>query len=170
MQKTIRETRPMVIDQMLRNTIILPNCKILEPSAGSGNIVDYLMSLGKNLNIDCVELNKELRQTLIDKGYNVIGNDFLELEPNPVYDLIIAAPTYKNNVDIIHIQHMYKFLNNRGRIISLTYPAWVTENSSHQREFREWLKDKNYSMRMLEDYSYIEKYETQPSLIFTLHK
>lgn len=170
MEKTVRETRKMVIDQMLRSTIILPNIKILEPSAGSGNIVDYLIGLNKNLDIDCVELNKELRQTLINKGYNVIGNDFLELKPNPIYDLIIAAPTYKNNVDIIHIQHMYKFLNRWGRIISLTHPAWLTENASHQREFREWLKNKNYSMRMLEDNSFVEKYETQPSLIFTLHK
>lgn len=170
MEKTLRETRPMVIEQMLKNTIILPNCKILEPSAGSGNIVDYLMKLNKSLEIDCVELNKELRETLISKGYNVIGNDFLELKPNPVYDLIIAAPTYKNNVDILHIMHMYEFLNNRGRIISLTHPAWVIGSASHQKLFRDWLRDKNYSMRMLEDNSFIENYLTQPSLILTLHK
>lgn len=160
----------MVVDQMLEDVLSFHKLKVLEPSAGSGNLVDCLMKINKTMSVDCVELNKELRQELQNKGYNVIGSDFLAMEPNPIYDLVIAAPTYKNNVDILHIQHMYEFLKPNGKLISLSYPAWITGEASFQIEFRKWLRTKKYSMRMLEDNSFVENYRTQPSLILTITK
>jgi phospholipid N-methyltransferase len=170
MEKTIRQTRQLVITQMLKDINIHDGALVLEPSAGSGDLADGILLQFPNIKIDCVELNKELRTALSNKGYNVIGNDFLTLTPTPIYDYIIGCPTYKDNVDIEHIMHMYKFLKPGGVILSLTYPAWTLQNSERQINFRLWLEDKMYTMKMLHDNSFVEDYKTQPSMLITIHK
>lgn len=60
---------------------------VLEPSAGKGDIVQGLKSHAKyqNLDIDCVEINKDLRNCLKGAGYRVVGDDFLTyttMKPN----------------------------------------------------------------------------------------
>lgn len=176
MDKTIRKTRQIVIDQMLKHCIMTwPQIKILEPSAGSGDLADGILRKWAFLtedNIDCVELNSELRNELKSKGYNVVGVDFLNFYPDEKYDLIVAAPTYKNNVDVEHIMHMYDECLDKdgGRLISLTYPAWTMTNNPNQIKFRRWLADKRYYMVMLKDNSFIENYKTQPSMIIVIDK
>ena len=168
--KFIRETRQTVIDQMLEGVQIIPGSRVLEPSAGSGNLVQGILNKYPYLSLYCVELNKELRDILKSKKFNVIGEDFFKLTPDPRYDFVIATPTYKDNVDVEHIMHMYNFIREGGTIISLTYPAWTTHNSDRQRKFRYWLEDKNYSMKMLKDNSFVENFDTQPSMIITITK
>lgn len=160
----------MVIDQMLNDMFKFGFPLILEPSAGTGDLVEGIQALNPTAHIDCIELNKESRDVLVKKGYNVIGNDFLSQTPNPIYDYVIACPTYKDNIDVEHIMHMYKFLKPGGRVISLTHPAWTIQNSERQVKFRKWLTDKSYWIKMLEDNSFVENYKTQPSAIINIYK
>lgn len=55
---------------------------ILEPSAGKGDIVDYMLErYNRNFynkpSIDCVEIDKDLTALLKGKNYRVVYNDFL---------------------------------------------------------------------------------------------
>jgi len=175
--KFIRETSEDVVKQMLDfSSFSLIGYDILEPSAGKGILLDYLTELTGitklKKHIDCVELNKENREILKEKGYNVVGSDFLKvtLQDIGLYNFIIATPTYKDNVDVEHIMHMYQFLHDGGILVSLTHPDWTTHNSDRQRKFREWLEDKDYEMKMLNDFSYVEKFETQPSMMIKITK
>lgn len=170
MEKTIRTTRQLVIDQML-DGVQLTGRDVLEPSAGSGNLADGILKASPFVqSLDCIELNQELREELIRKGYTVVGKDFLKFQTEKKYDYIIATPTYKNNVDIEHIMHMFNFLKPDGKIVALTYPEWTMKNGEHQVRFRKWLETKNYSMKMLKDNSFVENYKTQPSVIITIRK
>lgn len=168
--KTIRMTRQMVIDQMLAHCSDLNGLDILEPSAGSGNLVEGILRAYPTANVDCVELNKDRRDFLRSKGLTVVGSNFFQYNPVKKYDYIIACPTYKDNVDVKHIMRMYTMLKEGGYIISLTSPYWTIRNSDVQVEFREWLEDKSYSMVMLKDKSFVEEYETQPSMIIKIKK
>jgi SAM-dependent methyltransferase len=172
MEKTIRKTREIVVEQMLTNTRFSDGNSILEPSAGSGDLVEGIIKYadGIDISIDVIELNRELRNTLKSKGFNVVGEDFLKFNTDKRYDYIIACPTYKDNVDLQHIMHMYGFLKSGGQIISLTHPVWTVKNSDLQVEFRKWLADKKYSLKMLVDNSYVEDYRTQPSMIIKIIK
>lgn len=182
--KTIRDTSADVVRQMLEFCpILFSDRRILEPSAGKGDLLDHVVSLvetkigvgnfKKNHEIDCVELNKERQDILKLKGYNVIGEDFFKMNhfEHKSYDYIIATPTYKDNIDVEHIMHMYEFLRRHSdsRIVTLTHPAWTTQNSERQQIFRKWLENKDYSMKMLNDFSYMEKYNTQPSVVITIN-
>lgn len=169
--KTIRKTSQSVIDQILKHCDLKDHFFVLEPSAGSGDLVDGLIRHNSSLNIDCVELNKELRDILKAKGFSVVGEDFLKLEPYLCkYDYVIACPTYKDNIDIDHIMHMYRFLKPGGSVVSLTSPYWTVRNSDRQRNFRNWLEDKDYYISMLKDFSFVENYDTQPSAIIKINK
>lgn len=67
---------------------------ILEPSAGKGNMVDYILEERLDRNIDCIEINPELQATLKGKGYSVIHDDFLTFIPKYHYDLILMNPPF----------------------------------------------------------------------------
>lgn len=168
--KTIRKTSREVALRLISKATITHNTTILEPSAGSGDLVDVIKEFHPNVDVDCVELNSERRQTLKEKGYNLVGADFFKFETDKKYDYIIACPTYVNNIDVYHIMHMWNFLKDGGSIISLTSPYWTTRNNFKQVDFRKWLEDKEYGMNMLPDNSFIEKGDTQPSMIIKITK
>ena len=84
---------------------------VLEPSAGKGNIVEYLSQPRKQvihserygdyeseyryeLDIDCIEIEPELQGILRDKGYRVVHDDFLTYHTYKHYDLIIMNPPF----------------------------------------------------------------------------
>ncbi|RSK45485.1 class I SAM-dependent methyltransferase [Hymenobacter rigui] len=78
---------------------------ILEPSAGSGAIVDELTawldredyhSRSGKQNVYCCEADPELRAVLHDKGYKVIANDFLTYRGDHFFDLIVMNPPFSN--------------------------------------------------------------------------
>lgn len=175
--KNKRETSESVVRQMLEFCPVSLGSRILEPSAGRGILLDHMNNLlnfgdvyTSKFEIDCVELNKENREILKSKGYNVIGEDFLLMKHHnhKKYDYIIATPTYKENIDVEHIMLMHKYLRRGGMIVSLTHPTWTVQNSERQIKFRKWLEDRNYEMKMLKDNSYIENYRTQPSMIIKI--
>ncbi len=72
---------------------------ILEPSAGKGNIVDFFKAKEKagssyngnkyTFDIDCVEIDDNLRSILKDKNYRLVYNDFLTYDTMKEYDLIL---------------------------------------------------------------------------------
>ena len=70
---------------------------VLEPSAGKGNIAEYVKGAkGKwsQVDIDCIEIEPELRAILKDKGFRVVHDDFLTLHTYKHYDLIIMNPPF----------------------------------------------------------------------------
>lgn len=146
------------------------NINILEPSAGYGVLADFIKNKFPNSTIDCIELNEQCCSALKNKGYNTKRINFLNFFTDKLYDAVIASPTFKNNIDIIHITKMYEHIKNDGILISLTSPKWLIENNGHQSKFRKWLEDKNYSLIMLPDFSFIENYETVPTAIIIIKK
>lgn len=93
---------------------------ILEPSAGKGDILDALKDMLKlnKLNspeyIDCVEIDPNLRAILKDKGYNVVGQDFLAYQSYTQYDLIIMNPPFKDGDK--HLLKALEMCKNGGQV------------------------------------------------------
>lgn len=182
--KTQRETPDFVCQKLLGKLPITDGIKILEPSAGEGKIIQYLLENYSIKNCDIIlhELNKERiskAQQILDslnKSHDIFyyQQDFLktreELGSSFPYDVIVACPPFKNNVDIEHIKLMYDLLRNKGMMATLTSPYWVTNNEPHQIEFRKWLEGKDYQLELLPDDTFIEKGKTVPSAILTIYK
>lgn len=107
--------------------------EILEPSAGKGNILDYLKEtcFVKTRSLYAIEQDPDLVHILQSKGYKVIANDFLEYKPDYAIDLIIANPPYSNGED--HILHMWNILHS-GHIICLLNSETVLNPFSQKRQ------------------------------------
>ena len=82
---------------------------ILEPSAGKGDLLDYArnVKIGKDwqgwnrrlmdrrdLDMDCIELDENLRHILTGKEYRVVHDDFLTFNTRKRYDLILMNPPF----------------------------------------------------------------------------
>lgn len=174
--KTNRTTPQWLVEKMwsIIDLHIYPHMggsplKVLEPSAGVGDLIlrklSYLL-----FKFTCVELNKEKYDELKKIYHNSIHGDFMKLDFEEKFDIIIAAPPFNNNVDVEHIQKMYSVLENGGIIVTLTTPYWMTNNEPHQVQFREWLKDKYHKFEMLPDMTFVEKGKTVPTGILILKK
>jgi len=104
--------------------------KVLEPSAGTGNLIEAIISQGIfKSDICAVEINKPLADKLQTSAGRVVCGDFLEQNGNlGKFDKIIMNPPFGNGADIQHILHARKFLNPGGLIVALC------ANGPRQRE------------------------------------
>lgn len=171
--KNIRVTSKEVASLLYSKIVefITPDSRILEPSAGSGDLIDYIKNkLFFNTPIDVVELNNEKASILKSKGYNLIGRDYMNTVVEDKYDIIVACPPFKSDMNLDHIQKMYSDLNRNGIIATLCNTKWITDNTEKSVKFREFLLNVNYTMTMIPDNSFMEKGKSVPSLILKIKK
>ena len=110
-------TPKTIVEEMIERADIEPGMKVLEPSAGKGNIADAIKAAEPQAIIDVVEINSTLRNILEKKGYNIVGDDFLELTGD--YDRIIMNPPFEKGQDIDHVHHAYSLLKQDGKVVAI---------------------------------------------------
>ena len=113
-------TPPDVAARMVELAEIQPEHRILEPSAGTGNI---LRLLGNQTDKVAVEINPNLTPGLLRlglSGLRVHEGDFLVCNGNlGKFDRVLMNPPFENGSDIKHIQHAITFLNPGGRLVAI---------------------------------------------------
>lgn len=92
---------------------------ILEPSAGTGNLVkamDRVFSHGSDtkLDIDCIELSSSCRAILKKEGFRVVHDDFLTYKPHKRYKAIVMNPPFSDG--IAHLKKAISIMQNGGAI------------------------------------------------------
>lgn len=93
------------------------NKTVLEPSAGKGDIVNYLYANGAK-KVLAVELNDDLRK-IVESKTTVIGSDFFDVRPQDVahVDLIVMNPPFSNADK--HILHAWEVAPDGCEIVTL---------------------------------------------------
>lgn len=118
---------------------------VLEPSAGRGNICEYLrkeriITVGNykrklipEMDIDCIEIEPELRAILKEKDYRVIHDNFLTLHTYKHYDLIIMNPPFSQGA-----RHLLKAIEvqqvSGGAIICILNAETIRNPYSNERK------------------------------------
>jgi hypothetical protein len=144
---------------------------VLEPSAGYGHLAAAAHVI-KRCTVDCIELHDKCIENLLTYQQSgsirdVTKADFLLYPKKAIYDHVIAVPPYKDNIDCQHIIKMYDFVREEGTIISFTLPHWVTGFYTNQVEFRQWLSDKDYEIKIFDD---DESYLSCPKMLLVVRK
>lgn len=105
-----------VIETMLEHYNVKDKI-VLEPSAGKGNIVNFLKEKGAKEVLTC-EIDENLRKILKTFSH-VIGDDFLKLSSIDIshIDAIVMNPPFSNGME--HILHAYDIIPDGGTILSL---------------------------------------------------
>jgi hypothetical protein len=129
-----------LIAQLFRYANVSDNDLILEPSAGKGDILDYLaFKRNSKENLHAVEINPTLREMLKLKGYNVVANDFLSYNPSFKYDKIIMNPPFEKGLDIDHVNHALTMLKPNGILVSIMGEGTFFRSFNKEKVFREKL-------------------------------
>ena len=154
-------TQLPVIEIMLRRARIENGMKVLEPEAGSGYIADAIRAAYPSTWIHTIEINPRLRDLLVLKGYQVLGDDFLSDEwperfswidqSRGLFDRIVMNPPFERQQDLEHIRHAYKFLATGGILVSVLSPSFEFRSDRKSTEFRDWLQEVNATWENLPD-------------------
>lgn len=92
--------------------------RVLEPSAGTGNLIT---AMGSQAEIVAVERNANLVGPLKHMAHLALCADFLEVGDADIgdFDKIVMNPPFENGADIKHVEHALKFLRPGGRLVAI---------------------------------------------------
>ena len=117
-------------------------CSVLEPSAGTGNLLDQI-------NVPCdivaVEPLMENSDVLRRKGYNHSVSTFENFVDHTTqkFDRVVMNPPFSGQRDIKHVLMAYDLLKNNGVLVAI-----ISENALYYQTelsdyFRNFLKEHN---------------------------
>lgn len=117
-----------VLDSMQIDCI---NKIVLEPSAGKGDIVDYLYNNGAT-EVLAIEINEDLRK-IVSSKCNLIGDDFFNCKAEHIshIDLIVMNPPFSNADE--HILHAFEIAPEGCEIIALCNYETIDNSYSLKR-------------------------------------
>lgn len=116
-------TPQVIADKMVNYLNPEAGDKILEPSAGTGNLLKAMIDQGCTKDqLSIAEINGALSNQLAKDYGRVYPGDFLDRghwELGGYFDKIIMNPPFKNGEDIKHIKHALSMLTLRGTLVAL---------------------------------------------------
>ena len=145
-------TPPELVENLVREADIKPGMRVLEPSAGKGDIADAMKGAGGA--VDTIEISPTLREILEAKGYTPVGQDFMDYRPEQGYDRIVMNPPFSNRLDAEHVRHAYDMLNPGGRLVAIMGEGSFFGTDKKATGFRDWLSDVGGESQKLPDGSF----------------
>ena len=128
---------------------------VLEPSAGKGDIADYVKqkykkeTWNRDLDIDCIEIDDTLCQTLKGKELRVVHNDFLTFNTFKHYDLIIMNPPFSDGAK--HLLHaLYLQRDNFGIVCILNEETIRNPYTNERKDLVNRLEKMNAEIEYME--------------------
>lgn len=115
--------------------------RLLEPSAGDGALVKQVIRYVHvpPTVIHCIEIDRDLVNTIHDLGFLCMHGDFLTRQPNKMYDLILMNPPFTRGQDMQHILHAIKFLVPGGRLYAMASAGVQFGTTKLHAQFKETL-------------------------------
>ncbi|MBV6636182.1 MAG: DUF4942 domain-containing protein [Mameliella sp.] len=100
-----------VIEHILGRELDLKNgAKVLEPSCGTGEIMEALLAIGSDINLIGIEYHAARAAQAKAKGLRVARGNFFNFPPDPSYDLVVMNPPFYGTHWKKHLAHAIKFL------------------------------------------------------------
>lgn len=138
------DTRPDTANDLVRWAGIAPGSKVLEPSAGKGNIVSALLAAGAD--VTAIELDPGRAASLGSRfaSVDVTCGDFVQLAADPYwrsqrapFDVVVMNPpdTRGNGPNGMALSHVLAALSMTPRVIGLLRLAFL---EGKERKARVW--------------------------------
>jgi phospholipid N-methyltransferase len=115
-------TPPALAERMAQEADIQPGARVLEPSAGTGRLLDAIHAAEPRADVWAVELSQSLADRIDTTKQAVLRGDFLELAERghlPRFDRIVMNPPFRNAEDVKHIRCAAALLSEGGRLVAL---------------------------------------------------
>jgi hypothetical protein len=139
-------TPPSLAAEMVALAELHSDCHVLEPSAGSGRLIDAAWDKAGFFTM--VEKDAALAKGLLDRfrgchGIGIWTADFLEwraVARCPV-DRVLMNPPFSNGQDVEHVRRAFEFLRPGGKLVAIMSPHPFFAQDRRSVEFRQWLQD-----------------------------
>jgi hypothetical protein len=73
-----------------------------------------------------------------EKGFNVLQANFLEITPEPIYDLVLMNPPFYGKHYQLHVNHARKFLRKGGACYAILPITAVTDHGFVEDTMGRW--------------------------------
>lgn len=123
-------------DDVIAWAEIKPGMRVLEPSAGRGALASRALTW-TGINIDVCEILPDNIEVLQAIGFQLIGRDFLSVEPTPIYDRVVMNPPFAKGADVKHVTHALRFLKPGGRLVAIMANSITFRVDQHTQRLRE---------------------------------
>lgn len=151
--------------RMVELADIGPGMRVLEPSAGTGAIINAIVDAemapgraGPAAEVVAVEINASVYRAM-NKNFceNVLCEDFLALAPTSLglggpFDRVVANPPFERGADVKHILHALTFLKPDGRLVAL-----CADGPGRREAFEPLIAERGGSYRPLPEGSFKEQ-------------
>jgi len=133
--------------------------RCLEPSAGTGRIVDALIAVGAH--VTCVERDTERRRKLPrGPSCEVSSHDDFMLYKTPAdrFQRVVMNPPFAKvgiGDHLAHVMHAYSMLDRGGILVSVLPSSVSFRRDRRHAEFRAWLEERG-EIRQLPEGSFKE--------------
>lgn len=148
--------------QLVADLEIQPGMHVLEPSAGTGRIVEALLEVGAS--VTAIERDPKMRAGLIARQLCSIApyDDFMECVlpgfARPFDRVAMNPPFTKSGIGdhIDHVRHAFGLLAPGGRLKTILPNGIEFRQDRRHREFRAWVNDLGGEIEKLPDGSFRE--------------
>lgn len=125
--------------------------RVLEPSAGTGNIIRRVFAQDPDAEVVAVELHPERAAALRAMRGNVVVHErnFLRMTPDPTFTHVFMNPPFYGTHWMEHVMHAFEFLAPGGILRAvLPITAELGESKKHDA-FREWASERKIGWRSM---------------------
>lgn len=156
------QTPQAIVDLVIERAEIGDGMLVMEPSAGYGAIAEAAICAAESVMLDMYEIQKEncdvLEKKFEKRSFWGLAEpvNFLDVDPNPVYDRIVMNPPFAKLADIDHVLHAFKFLKPGGRLVAIMGAGFSFRNDSKCLSFRNFLIGHGADVSSLPDGSFRE--------------
>jgi len=173
MNKTFYPTPKNIIKKMvddISNNSDSNKLRILEPSAGKGDILDYITDNNHyNIKLFVIEKDPNLQAILRSKNYNIIDTDFLTYNPDCTFDYIIMNPPFDNGVK--HFLKAWEIASNTTIKCLLNASAINNAFSEERKLIMKIVEDNNGTIEKLGScFMDAERKTNVDTILITVHK
>ena len=154
--------------------------RILEPSAGTGNIAReislYCQARGIKATIDCCEIVPKYQKALQDQSFSIVAEDFLSYHVHDIaskYDVILMNPPFSIEGDALayvsHIEHAWSLLASGGVLIAIAPGGFAFREDRRIKQLRS-LVEQHGTWYNLEDNAFKESGTGVKTVIISMQK
>jgi len=132
------ETPPDLASRMAQKADLFSFDRVLEPSAGLGNIAWQIREASAIA--VCVERNENRAKHLRDNDFDTTCTDFMQYEPAEAFDAVIMNPPFEVGQDMDHVQRAYGMLKYGGRLVAVMSEGPFFREDKKASGFRSWME------------------------------
>ena len=129
--------------------------KVLESSAGTGELAEAFECLFQNrfhrrdiVKVDCCEIDPSKHAVLREKGFNVVGLDFLQFGDGSIYSHVLMNPPFAEGVK--HVLKAWDMMWD-GEIVAIINAETVRNLCSAERELLASLIERHGEVEFIEE-------------------